>query len=149
MAWLGHNELISKSSAEPVMAKVTGATWYLTAKRRNESRTSARKFSSLQCTWNLCYYPRPVPCGPFSMAVTEVLLMGVVINWWAHLVIDICSHLGNPWWSLTNGCSVTHWGRDICASVNIIGSDSGLSPGQSQAIIWTNAGMLLMGSLQI
>ena len=28
-----------------------------------------------------------------------------------------------------------------------IGSDNGLSPGRRQAIIWTNAGMLLIGPL--
>ena len=35
----------------------------------------------------------------------------------------------------------------IYVSVNyaIIGSDNGLSPGQRQAIIWTNAGILLIG----
>ena len=34
----------------------------------------------------------------------------------------------------------------ICVSkINIIGSDNGLSPGRRQAIIWTNAGILLIG----
>ena len=40
-----------------------------------------------------------------------------------------------------------HWGRvtHICASeLTIIGSDNGLSPGWRQAIMWTNAGMLLI-----
>ena len=31
--------------------------------------------------------------------------------------------------------------------LTIIGSDNGLSPGQRQAIIWTNAGILLIGHL--
>ena len=36
----------------------------------------------------------------------------------------------------------------ICISkVTIIGSDNGLSPGRRQAIIWTNAGILLIGPL--
>ena len=36
----------------------------------------------------------------------------------------------------------------ICVSKQtIIGSDNGLSPGQRQAIIWTNAGILLIGTL--
>ena len=46
--------------------------------------------------------------------------------------------------------SLTHWGRvtHICVSeVIIIGSDNGLSPGRRQAIIWTNAGILLTGLL--
>ena len=43
-----------------------------------------------------------------------------------------------------------HWGRvkHICVgNLTIIGSDNGLSPGQRQAIIWTNAGILLIGPL--
>ena len=47
-------------------------------------------------------------------------------------------------------CSLTHWGRvtHICVNkIIIIGSNNGLSPGQRQAIIWTNAGILLIGSL--
>ena len=43
---------------------------------------------------------------------------------------------------------LTHWGRvvHICVSkLTIIGSDNGLSPGLRQAIIWTNAGILLIG----
>ena len=36
----------------------------------------------------------------------------------------------------------------ICVSkLNIIGSDNGLSPGRRQAIIWTNAGILLIEPL--
>ena len=38
----------------------------------------------------------------------------------------------------------------ICAGkLTIIGSDKGLSPGQRQAIIWTNADILLIGPLGI
>ena len=42
---------------------------------------------------------------------------------------------------------LTHWGRvtHICVSkLTITGSDNGLSPGRRQAIIWTNAGILLL-----
>ena len=44
--------------------------------------------------------------------------------------------------------ALTHWGRvsHICVG-NLIGSDNGLSPGRRQAIIWTNAGILLIGPL--
>ena len=36
----------------------------------------------------------------------------------------------------------------ICVSkLTIIGSDNGLSPGRRQAIIWTNAGILLIRTL--
>ena len=45
---------------------------------------------------------------------------------------------------------LTHWGRvtHICVNkLTIIGSDNGLSPDRRQAIIWTNAGILLIGPL--
>ena len=46
--------------------------------------------------------------------------------------------------------NLTHWGRvmHICISkLTIVGSDNGLSPDWRQAIIWTNAGILLIGPL--
>ena len=46
---------------------------------------------------------------------------------------------------------ITHWGRvtHICVSdLTITCSDNGLSPGRHQAIIWTNAGMLLIEPLE-
>ena len=49
-----------------------------------------------------------------------------------------------------NEFELTHWGRvtHICVSkLTIIGSDNGLSPAGRQAIIWTNAGILLIGPL--
>ena len=45
---------------------------------------------------------------------------------------------------------LTHWGRvtHICVDkLTNIGSDNGLSPGRRQAIIWTNAGILLIRPL--
>ena len=56
-------------------------------------------------------------------------------NWW-----PFCFHLN----------VLTQWGRvtHICVvKQTIIGSDNGLSPGRRQAIIWTNAGILLIGPL--
>ena len=45
---------------------------------------------------------------------------------------------------------LTHWGQvmHICVgNLTIIGPDNGLSPFWRQAIIWTNAGILLIGPL--
>ena len=45
---------------------------------------------------------------------------------------------------------LTHWGRatHICVSkLPIIASNNGLSPGRRQAIIWTSAGIFLIGTL--
>ena len=47
---------------------------------------------------------------------------------------------------------LTHWGRVTHVSVSkltVIGSDNGLSPDRWQAIIWTNAGLLLIGPMGI
>ena len=45
---------------------------------------------------------------------------------------------------------LTHWGRvthNNVSKLTSIGSDNGLSPGWGQAISWTNAGLLLIGTL--
>ena len=52
-------------------------------------------------------------------------------------------------WKLFPRVQLTHWGRvtHICVGkLSIIGSDNGLSPNRRQAIIWTNAGILLIGT---
>ena len=60
------------------------------------------------------------------------------------LATYVCNILLPAWEELT------HWGRvtHICVNkLTIIGSDNGLSLGRCQAIIWTNAGILLIGPL--
>ena len=57
---------------------------------------------------------------------------------------------GENWSSIFSEYWLTHWGwvTHICiGKLTIIASDNGLSPGQCQAIIWTNAGILLIGPL--
>ena len=52
------------------------------------------------------------------------------------------------WWVHCMGYCLTHWGRvtHICVSdLTSICSDNSLSPARRQAIIWTNAGILLIG----
>ena len=49
---------------------------------------------------------------------------------------------------VNNQAPLTHWGlvTYICVgNLTIIGSDNGLLPDQRQAIIWTNAGISLIG----
>ena len=53
-------------------------------------------------------------------------------------------------WMVNQPC-LTQWGwvTHICIStLNIIGSDNGLSLGQHQDIIWTNTGILLIWTLE-
>ena len=72
------------------------------------------------------------------------------LKWLIIHTIDSC--FAHTSWCM-NGLhsnALTHWGRvtHICVSKQtIIGSDNGLSPGRRQAIIWTNAGILLIGPL--
>ena len=65
----------------------------------------------------------------------------------------------NTFASRNNTCHViheilqqsTHWGRVThigVGNLSIIASDNGLSPSRRQAIIWTNAGILLTGPLR-
>ena len=61
---------------------------------------------------------------------------------------------GCVWWEVVQSrfqVDLTHWGRVtyICVGkLSIIGSDNGLSPGRHQAIIWFNAGILLIEPLE-
>ena len=62
----------------------------------------------------------------------------------------VITHYAIPWCYLLMHVLITHWGRvtHICVGkLTNIGSDNGLSPGRRQAIIWTNAGILLIGPL--
>ena len=60
-------------------------------------------------------------------------------------------HTPDLYWKLFRAHSwLTHWGRVTHLCVNkqtSIASDNGLSPGRRQAIIWNNAGILLIGPL--
>ena len=63
-----------------------------------------------------------------------------------------CGHdlMLSPGMSKILGIPLTHWGRvtHICiGKLTIISSDNGLSPERRQAIIWSNAGILLIGPL--
>ena len=65
-----------------------------------------------------------------------------------HEVGSLCQENQLNLYDIAN--TITHWGRvtHICVDdITIIGSDNGLSPDRRQAIIWTNAGMLLIGPL--
>ena len=89
-----------------------------------------------------------------------VKVMGWLLPWWhKHITCRLIVSWTNfteiwiytkcqPFYSGLN--VLTHWGwaTHICVSkLTIIGSDNGLSPGRRQAIIWTNAGILIIGPL--
>ena len=77
-------------------------------------------------------YHQMIFCGIHTRAISRVLV---------YLTCNISSEI----------TVLTHWGRltHMCVSkLTIIGSDNGLSPGRRQAIIWTNAGILLIKPLE-
>ena len=84
----------------------------------------------------------PVPRGfPSQRVSDEDLWYSVWVLAWM-----ICRTNSVWWWFEI----LNHWGRvtHICVSkLTIIGSDNGLSLDRRQAIIWTNAGLLLIGPL--
>ena len=80
------------------------------------------------------------------------LFVGYFLMGWVLIRAGVyCPHLwAQLVWS-EEVLSLTHWGRvmHICVSKQtIVGSDNGLLPGRRQAIIWTNAGILLTGTLE-
>ena len=67
-----------------------------------------------------------------------------------HKYVYILYHSSMMRWHMQLKSFLAHWGRvtHICVGkLTIIGSDNGLSPERRQAIIWTNAGILLIGPL--
>ena len=76
------------------------------------------------CTWFCCGYP----------------LVGFMWSIHSYLQLPQCWGSNPEFW-------LTHWGwvTHMCVcNLTIIGSDNGLSPGRRQAIILTNAGILLI-----
>ena len=69
-------------------------------------------------------------------------------SYWKNLLFCLIHQASKT--NITIMKALTHWGRvtHLCVSnLKIIGPDNGLSPGRRQAIIWTNAMILLIGSL--
>ena len=68
---------------------------------------------------------------------------------WNGTIVEI-RDLSSRYSSMLFWMPLTHWGRvtHLCVSkLTSIASDNGLSPGRRQAIIWSNAGILLIGHL--
>ena len=95
---------------------------------------------------HFCVHPYPVclPCEwqmwGIKFLVSKSNTQYIPSNRLAFCISFHCSWLN----------SLTHWGRVThrCVSkLTVIGSYNGLSPGRRQAIIWTNAGILFIGTL--
>ena len=91
------------------------------------------------CSWRYQRSCGAVGCGVGCLTQSYFdLIRRHVMN---NLPIVLCGMYIRP---------LTHWGlvTHICVSnIIIIGSDNGLAPSRRQAIIWTNAAILLTGLL--
>ena len=95
------------------------------------------------------YLPKPLLTNHQWSSV--IFHSGLFYRKWLRYVSKICLKIRESKLEphLPGASELTHWGRvtHICVGkLTIIGSDSGLLPGRRQAIIWTNAGILLIGS---
>ena len=126
LQWL-HNERNSVSNHQP-----HGCLLNLLF-RRSSKKTSKPRVMALSEGVNSRW--------PVNSLVTDEFLC----DWW---IPGTNGQLrGKHFHLTTSSCCITHWGRVayICVSkLIIIGSDNGLSPSRCQAIIWTNAGILLI-----
>ena len=84
--------------------------------------------------------------------MTVCLKTPVVMNFRRRMRLRYTKHkkLSTRLWNKATYSTLIHWGRVAYIRVGkltIIGSDNGLSPERHRAIIWTNAGTLLIGPL--
>ena len=92
----------------------------------------------------------------FSLYWNDLLVDMPLFAWYFIHLRKRVWDIHNIWWMKSSFvhdsflCCLTHWSRvmHICVSnLTSIGSDNGLSADWRQAIIWTNAGILLIGTL--
>ena len=109
-----------------------------------ETHSNSLRYPCIQCT-----YPYGLDVGPISCVLLFFEFFRVIkklVTYWVSLsyLTDVTvTHVKYE-------SDLTHWGRvtHICVGkLTIIGSDKGLSPDRRQAIIWTNAGILLIEPL--
>ena len=93
--------------------------------------------SSCTCNWNYFRNHFTIFNRVEALLILSKGLHVNIASQTSHCHSTLCTHL-------------THWGRVThiyVSELTIIGSDNGLAPDRRQAIIWTNAGILLIGPL--
>ena len=84
---------------------------------------------------------RTLPQYPYNNSLRPISLTNAEFDR-RFVLLQSCVMLSCP--------ALTHWGRVThiyVSKLTNIASDNGLSPGRRQAIIWTDAGILLIGPL--
>ena len=100
---------------------------------------------------NLSWSPASSWQAARSAHICETNLLWIVSLWrHCHWISKYCSTSKRCTIDITCLVTFNQWGRVThicCSKIIIIDSHNGLSPGRHQIIIWTNAGILLIGSL--
>ena len=130
-------------------------------KKMHLKMTYAKKnyvyFVSAQCFNYLCLlhvkksYNKQINILCFSQTIHQTpkwvtFLFLSLATQFQQLPVQPMMKISSKWWL----SDLTHWGQvtHICVSkVTIIGPDNGLPPGWCRAIIWTNAGLLLIQTM--
>ena len=112
-----------------------------------------------ECTFIVLIYIIIISCvipiawleGPNSHSYKINIIWSINLSVRLAIIPTAVGHIGRIAMSeIPIYLKLTHWGRamQMCVSkVTIIGSDNGMWPGRRGAIIWTNAGILLIGPL--
>ena len=102
---------------------------------------------------NICIFITiSTQCLPHSLISSKQVTSHYLNQWWSTSLTHI--YITRPWWvnqPMLGLLLLTHWGRvtHVCIDkLTLIGWDNALSPGWRQAIIWTNAGILLIEPFQ-
>ena len=107
---------------------------------------SSDKLIAFSATW-------PEDCGsPVWIHLIECRSLNFKLIWLRYYILRVHMDDNQYFLRLSLIADLTQWGRvtHICDGyITIIGSDNGLSPGRRQAIIWINAGILLIRPLGI
>ena len=122
----------------------TGTSWFMTKLFLMFFRSCHRK----KCRRNRIDHEHPSGTAFTLVSLYSTKITGYGSWFLEYKLTRVNSVLhGRPWWFLF---ILTHWGRatHICVGkLTIIGPDNGLSLGRRQAIIWTIAGIELIGPL--
>ena len=134
--------------------------WRATASEAQQSATSyiprrgKYQWHDIKCADSTCTLMQYIPQQFQCYSPGGYWLKLKTWNWNKHS--EPCAYLvGCTVLDITYGEHVmilNHWGRvtHICVSrLTTIGSDNGLSPGRHQAVIWTDAALLLTRPLEI
>ena len=134
----------------PQLAQRVNSLWHSGAIWRQRSGlTNSTLTQVMACC--LMAVPEPILTSSFVRFCSIHLKSNYMVSVWAIILYNkFENHTFKLLPYLPGANELTHWGRMThiyVSKLTIIGPDNGLSPDWRQVIIWTNAGILLIGPL--